>query len=126
MTSPIRTQQEARTSLDGATVLTAATEFFATRNGIYSAFPEKAGPTFVALRGQGGEEVLFGVEAIPGGTRVTGSSYLHDMQIARFFSTLPSHIAPVAPSAPEAEPSVESIPGAPVATPGATPNAPGA
>ncbi len=94
----IRTQQEANTSLDGAAVLAAATEFFATRNGIYAAFPEKSGPTYVALRGQGGEDVIFGVAAIPGGTRVTGSSYMFDQQIARFLSALPVYDAP--PPAP--------------------------
>ena len=132
MTSPVRTQQEANTSLEAATVLIAAADFFATRNGIYSAFPEKAGPTFVSLRGQGGEEVIFGVEVIAGGTRVTGSSYIFDQQIARFLSTLPPYIAPLAPLAPlvsEALPPAAPSPGVPGATPGApgaTPGAPGA
>lgn len=120
MTSPIRTQQEANTSLEAATVLTAAADFFATRNGIYSAFPEKAGPTFVSLRGQGGEEVIFGVEVIAGGTRVTGSSYIFDQQIARFLSTLPPYIAPPAPVVSEALPPTAANPGVPGATPGAS------
>ena len=94
MPSPIRTQQEVNTSLDGVAVLDAATEFFTTRNGIYAAFPEKSGPTFVAMRGQGGEDVVFGVAPLPGGTRVTGSSYMFDQQIARFLSTLPVYVAP--------------------------------
>jgi hypothetical protein len=94
----IRTQLEANTSLDGADVLAAATEFFASRNGIYAAFPEKSGPTFVALRGQGGEDVIVGVARLPGGTRVTGSSYMFDQQIARFLSTLPPYDPP--PPAP--------------------------
>ncbi len=115
MTTPaIRTQQETSTSLDGAAVLAAATEFFAQRNGVYAAFPEKSGPTYVALRGQGGEEVVFGVAAIPGGTRVTGSSYLFDQQIARFLAGLPIHVAP-APA-----PATEMIPAS------ATPDAPAA
>lgn len=101
MPPTIRTQQEANTSLDGAAVLAAATEFFATRNGIYAAFPEKSGPTYVALRGQGGEDVIFGVAALPGGTRVTGSSYMFDQQIARFLSALPPYDAP--PPAPVIE-----------------------
>jgi len=100
MASHIRTQQEANTSLDGASVLAAVTEFFATRNGIYAAFPEKSGPTYVALRGQGGEDVVVGVAPLPGGTRVTGSSYMHDAQIARFLSALPPYIAPPPPPAP--------------------------
>jgi hypothetical protein len=110
----IRTQQEANTSLDGAAVLAAATDFFANRNGIYAAYPEKSGPTFVALRGQGGEDVLFGVEAIPGGTRVTGSSYMFDQQIARFLSALPAYVAPPPAPEPEALPA-DATTGAPAA-----------
>ena len=110
----IRTQLEANTSLDGAAVLTAATDFFATRNGIYAAFPEKSGPTYVALRGQGGEDVIFGVAAIPGGTRVTGSSYLFDQQIALFLSALPTYIAPPPASVPEPG-EVAATPGTPAA-----------
>ena len=84
-----RTLQETRTSLPPADVLAAAKNFFARRHGIYAAFPEKEGPTFVAMRGQGGEEVVIGVVADASGTQVTGSSYLFDQQIARFFATLP-------------------------------------
>lgn len=86
-----RTLQEARTSLSVTDVIAAAKSFFARRNSIYAAYAEKEGPSFVSLRGQGGEEVL--IAAAPGddgkGTRVTGSSYLFDQQIARFFATLP-------------------------------------
>jgi hypothetical protein len=44
----------------------------------------------VTLRGQGGEEVV--IAAIPGvgTTKVTGSTYLFDQQVARFFATLAS------------------------------------
>jgi hypothetical protein len=114
MPPTIRTQQEANTSLDGAAVLAAATDFFANRNGIYAAFPEKSGPTFVALRGQGGEDVLFGVEKIPDGTRVTGSSYMFDQQIARFLSALPAYVAPPPAPEPEALPA-DATTGAPAA-----------
>ncbi len=107
MTLPtIRTQLETNTSLEGAAVLAAAVDFFAQRNGIYAAFPEKSGPTYVAMRGQGGEEVLFGVAVIPGGTRVTGSSYIFDQQIARFLAGLPPYVAP--PPAAEPEPVQET------------------
>jgi hypothetical protein len=86
-----RTLQEARTSLGVSDVIVAAKKFFARRNSIYAAFAEKEGPNFVSLRGQGGEEVL--VAASPGadgqGTRVTGSTYLFDQQLARFLDTLP-------------------------------------
>lgn len=101
MPSSILTQQDMQTSLDGASVLEAATDFFTTRNGIYAAYPEKGGPTYIALRGMGNEEVVIGVAPLPNGTRVTGSSYLFDQQIARFFSTLPAYVAP--PPAPELE-----------------------
>jgi len=84
-----RTLQETVTTLAPAEVLAAAKAFFARRLGIYSAFLEREGPTFVALRGQGGEEVVFGVAPAEGGTRVSGSTYLFDMQVARFLATLP-------------------------------------
>lgn len=109
---PVRTLQEAATALDGLAVLAAAIEFFSRQNGIYAAFPEKEGPTFVALRGQGNEEVLIGVQPLPGGTRVTGSSYLFDQQIGRFLSTLPPYVAPPAP-----EPVPEPIDAPPPADP---------
>jgi len=91
-----QTLLETRTSLAPAEVLAQAKRFFARRNSIYAAFPEKEGPTFVALRGQGGEEVIIGVAPADGGTSVTGSTYMFDQQIARFFSTLPTPAAPAA------------------------------
>jgi hypothetical protein len=90
-----RTIQTFDTTLAAPDVLAAAKRFFARRTGIYSAFIEKEGPTHVAMRGQGGEEVLVGVAPIAGGTRVTGSTYLFDQQVARFLSSLPVLDAPV-------------------------------
>jgi len=84
-----RTLQTTRTTLGPAEVLAAAKGFFTRRNNIYAAFPDREGPTFVSMRGQGGEEVLIGVAQRDGATEVTGSSYLYDQQIARFFATLP-------------------------------------
>ena len=81
--------QETTTTLSPGEVLTAAKRFFARRNSIYAAFLDREGPTFVALRGQGGEEVIIGVRPAEGGTAVTGSSYIFDQQIARFFASLP-------------------------------------
>jgi len=86
-----RTLQETHTTLGADEVLAAAKRFFARRQGIYAAFVEKEGPTFVDLRGQGGEEVLIGVLPAPQGTRVTGSTYIFDQQVARFFATLPPY-----------------------------------
>ncbi|MDF1502155.1 hypothetical protein [Roseisolibacter sp. H3M3-2] len=88
-----RTLQETFTTLPPEEVLAAAKRFFARRQGIYAAFVEKEGPTFVNLRGQGGEEVLIGVLAAERGTRVTGSTYIFDQQVARFFATLPPYPA---------------------------------
>jgi hypothetical protein len=42
----------------------------------------------VSLRGQGGEEVVIAARTGDGKTLVTGSTYLFDQQIARFFATL--------------------------------------
>ena len=81
--------QETVTTLSPADVLSEAKRFFARRANIYAAFLDMEGPTFVSLRGQGGEEIVIGVRPTEGGTAVTGSTYLFDQQVARFFSTLP-------------------------------------
>ncbi len=84
-----RVLQETTTSLSPAEVLQSAKEFFARQTGIYAAFPEQESKTHVSLRGQGGEEVVIAASAgEKGATRVTGSTYLFDQQIARFLSTL--------------------------------------
>ena len=67
-----------------------AKDFFAQRNPLYAAFLEKEGPGYATFRGQGGEEVVIAAMAKDGATLVTGSTYLFDMQIARFFTTLPA------------------------------------
>jgi hypothetical protein len=48
------------------------------------------GDGFCTFRGQGGEEVVIAATTASDGasTRVTGSSYLFDMQVSRFFATL--------------------------------------
>ena len=84
-----RTLQQTSTTLPPAEVLAAAKQFFARRNSIYAAYLEKEGPTYVNLRGMGGEEVVIGVAPAEQGTLVNGSSYMFDQQIARFFATLP-------------------------------------
>lgn len=95
MTAPLnsqraRTLQEAETTLSGPEVISAAKDFFTKRNSIYAAFLDKEGPGYVTFRGQGGEELVIGVAASESGTRVSGSTYLFDQQIARFFSGLPT------------------------------------
>jgi hypothetical protein len=102
-----RTLQDTLTSMPPADVIAAAKEFFARRVSIYAAFLEREGPTFVGFRGQGGEELLIGVAPIEGGgTRVTGSTYIFDMQVARFFSTLP----PLAEAPPAAAVPAAGVP----------------
>jgi hypothetical protein len=91
MTSSQRTLQETTTDLSGDEVLARAKMFFADRPSLYATFLDKEGPGFRSFRGQGGEEIVIAVSSAPDGsgrTRVTGSSYLFDMQVARFFSTL--------------------------------------
>jgi hypothetical protein len=92
-----RTLQDVRTTLAPAAVIEAATTFFSMRSGIYSAFLEKEGPGWASYRGQGGEEIAMAAQVLPdGSTRVTGSSYMFDAQVARFLSSLP-------PAPPEVE-----------------------
>jgi hypothetical protein len=80
--------QEVHTKLPPAEVLEAAKTFFARRTPIYAAFIEKEGANFVTFRGQGGEEIVIGVEPTEQGTLVRGSTYLFDAQVSRFFTTL--------------------------------------
>ena len=84
-----RTLQEFRPTLTPAEVLAEAKQFFTRRNNIYATFLDREGPTFVSFRGQGGEEVIIAAATQDGATRVSGSTYLFDMQVARFFTTLP-------------------------------------
>ena len=92
MASSQRTLQECTTTLAPAEVLARAKAFFPGRSTLYAAFLDKEGPTFCSFRGQGGEELVIGVAPADGATRVTGSTYLFDMQVARFFSTLPTTV----------------------------------
>ena len=97
---PSRTVQEFRTSLAPSDVLASAKVFFARRSPLYAAFLDMEGPTFCSFRGQGGEELVIAVSpAEGGGTRVTGSTYLFDMQVARFFTVLPPYVGAPASSA---------------------------
>lgn len=84
------TLQETTTTLPATEVLSRAVVFFTQRNPLYAAFVEKEGPGYVTFRGQGGEEIVLAAYEKDGATRVTGSTYLFDMQIARFFATLPT------------------------------------
>jgi hypothetical protein len=71
-------------------VLTRAKHFFADRVPASSAFPEKEGPGFVVLRGQGGEEIVIRAVAGDGGSStVRASTLFFDQALDRFLSTLP-------------------------------------
>lgn len=90
MSSSQQTVQETTTDLPAADVLARAKSFFANRPSLYSTFLDKEGPGFCSFRGQGGEEIIIAASSSPnGGTLVTGSTYLFDMQLSRFFTTLP-------------------------------------
>jgi hypothetical protein len=83
--------------LPPAEVLERAKGFFAERVPHMAAFVEKAGPTYVVLRGQGGEEVVISATPEDGGgggadgrwSRVRASTLFFDQALDRFFSTLP-------------------------------------
>jgi len=84
-----RTLQQYRTTLPPAEVISRAKDFFTRHVKIYAAFIEREGPGYVGFRGQGGEELYIGAVAKDGATLVTGTTYLYDMHVARFFTTLP-------------------------------------
>jgi hypothetical protein len=84
-----RTLQETITTLPPGDVLEEAKKFFPRQLGIYAAFPEQESATHLTFRGQGGEEVVIGAYRTDAGTRVSGSTYLFDPQVARFLATLP-------------------------------------
>ena len=87
-----RTLQEYHTTLSPADVIARAKEFFTRQVTIYAAFVEREGPGYVGFRGQGNEELFIGAIERDGATLVTGSTYLYDMHVARFFTTLPPFV----------------------------------
>ena len=89
MTQSRRTMQEFRTTIAPAEVLTRAKTFFTRHNSLYATFLDTEGPSHVTFRGQGTEEIVVAAIARDGATLVTASAYMFDMQISRFFTTLP-------------------------------------
>ena len=87
---------ETLTTLDPDTVLRQARQFFAERVPNQAAYPEKQGPSWMTLRGQGGEEIALSARADGGATRVRASTLLFDQAVSRFLSTLPLAEAPAA------------------------------
>lgn len=78
------------TTMPGTEVLARAKAFFAERVPLSAAYPEKEGATYLVLRGQGGEEVVFSVVSAEGLTRIRASTLLFDQAVSRFLSTLPA------------------------------------
>ncbi len=79
---------ETTTTLPPEEVLRRAKEFFANRVPATGAFVERESAGHVALRGQGGEEIVIAAAPAPFGSAVRGSTLLFDQQVRRFFSTL--------------------------------------
>lgn len=87
---------EVITTMEGREVLQRAKRFFVERVPLTAAFPEKEGPGYLTLRGQGGEEITFAVWPVPEGSRVRASTLFFDQVVDRFLSTLPlpsEHVA---------------------------------
>lgn len=80
---------ETTTALSPELVIARAKEFFTTRIPATSTFVERESARHIALRGQGGEEVVIAAAEAEGGATVRGSSLLFCQQVKRFFSTLP-------------------------------------
>jgi hypothetical protein len=85
---------EAATTLPAAEVIARAKVFFAERVPHQAAFPEREGPSFLSLRGQGGEEVAIAVLPSDAGQRVRASTLFFDQAVQRFLATLPGPKAP--------------------------------
>lgn len=80
---------QAVTPLPASDIIARAKAFFAERVPNQAAFAEREGPTFLTLRGQGGEEIALAVFPVPGGSRVRASTLFFDQGVERFLSTLP-------------------------------------
>ena len=80
---------EITTTLPAAEIIARAKAFFAERVPNNAAYAEQEGPTFLTLRGQGGEEIALAVLPAPGGSRVRASTLFFDQAVERFLSTLP-------------------------------------
>ena len=108
---------ETTTSLAPEEVLRRAKEFFAERVPATGCFLERESPRHVALRGQGGEEIVIAVFPMDpgagGGTAVRGSTLLFDQQVGRFLATLPETASPEA--APDGRQTAHDTSGAPSA-----------
>jgi len=80
---------ERLTPLTSPEIIGRAKRFFAERVPNNAAYPEREGPSFLTLRGQGGEEIALAVMPAGAGSRVRASTLFFDQAVARFLSTLP-------------------------------------
>jgi len=83
---------EITTSLTAAEIIARAKAFFAERVPNNAAYAEREGPTFLTLRGQGGEEIVLAVLPAPDGSRVRASTLFFDQALERFLTTLPTQV----------------------------------
>jgi hypothetical protein len=79
---------ETTTTLAPGEVIARAKAFFAERVPHFAAFPEKEGPTYLTLRGQGGEEVALAIVSTGPRNRVRASTLLFDQAVERFLATI--------------------------------------
>lgn len=80
---------ETITRLSASETIARAKTFFSERVPNHAAYPEREGPAFLSLRGQGGEEIAIAVIAVESGSRVRASTLFFDQAVERFLSTLP-------------------------------------
>jgi hypothetical protein len=83
---------EITTTLPATEIISRAKAFFAERVPNHAAYPEREGPGFLTLRGQGGEEIALAVMAGPGGSKIRASTLFFDQAVERFLSTLPEPV----------------------------------
>lgn len=82
-------QYQVRTTLEPDQVFDRAVQYFGTRVPLTAAFPERRGPNFLTLRGQGGEEIAIAARTEEGATAVRASTLFFDHALERFLTTLP-------------------------------------
>lgn len=80
---------EALTPLPAEEILARARQFFTERVPHHAAYPEREGPGFLTMRGQGGEEIALAVVDQGAVRRVRASTLFFDQAVARFLHTLP-------------------------------------
>ena len=80
---------ETTTTLAADEIFARAKRFFGERVPQSATFPEREGPGFLVMRGQGGEEVALAAYVKDGATHVRGSTLLFDQALGRVLSTLP-------------------------------------